>query len=107
MALRLMAAAAEDTAIELGAGRFIPGFEEQLVGVKVGDEKTITVTFPEDYPAENLKGKEATFDITVKAVKVAGETKATMISPRTLGLESVSSSCAACCAASLSRKPLA
>ena len=64
---------AEDAPLELGAGRFIPGFEEQLVGVKVGDEKVITVTFPEEYPAENLKGKEVTFDITVKAVKIAGE----------------------------------
>ncbi|MFM5883735.1 MAG: trigger factor [Novosphingobium sp.] len=67
--------AAQDTALELGSGRFIPGFEEQLVGVKEGDEKVITVTFPDDYPAENLKGASATFDITVKAVKVQGETK--------------------------------
>jgi len=66
---------AEDAALELGSGRFIPGFEEQLVGVKAGDETTITVTFPADYPAENLKGKDAQFDIVVKAVKVAGETK--------------------------------
>ncbi|MDE2434692.1 MAG: trigger factor [Sphingomonadales bacterium] len=66
--------AAQDTALEIGAGRFIPGFEEQLVGAKQGDEKTITVTFPADYPAENLKGKDAQFDIVVKAVKVPGET---------------------------------
>ncbi|MFK5143323.1 FKBP-type peptidyl-prolyl cis-trans isomerase, partial [Klebsiella pneumoniae] len=46
---------AEDAPLELGAGRFIPGFEEQLVGVKAGEERTITVTFPEDYPADNLK----------------------------------------------------
>ena len=64
---------AEDAPLEIGAGRFIPGFEEQLVGVKAGDEKIITVTFPEEYPAENLKGKEVTFDITVKEVKTAGE----------------------------------
>lgn len=81
--------AAEDTPLELGAGRFIPGFEEQLVGVKVGDEKTITVTFPEDYPAENLKGKEATFDITVKAVKNAGEFEANDEFAKMLGLESL------------------
>ena len=49
--------AGEDTPLELGAGRFIPGFEEQLVGMKAGDERTIDVTFPADYPAENLKGK--------------------------------------------------
>ena len=65
---------AENQAIELGAGRLIPGFEEQLVGVKTGDERQIKVTFPEDYPAAELKGKQATFDITVLAVKVAGET---------------------------------
>jgi len=81
--------AAEDTPLELGAGRFIPGFEEQLVGVKVGDETTITVTFPADYPAENLKGKDATFDITVKAVKVAGEFEANDEFAKMLGLESL------------------
>ncbi|MEN9925055.1 MAG: hypothetical protein RL268_1181 [Pseudomonadota bacterium] len=80
---------ATDTALELGAGRFIPGFEEQLVGVKAGDEKVITVTFPADYPAENLKGKDATFDITVKAVKVPGETKIDDDFAKSLGLESL------------------
>lgn len=80
---------AEDTALELGAGRFIPGFEEQLVGVKAGDEKTITVTFPADYPAENLKGQDAQFDITVKAVKVAGEAKIDDDFAKNLGLESL------------------
>lgn len=77
---------AQDTALELGAGRFIPGFEEQLVGVKEGDEKTITVTFPADYPAENLKGQDATFDITVKGVKVPGETKLDDDFAKSLGL---------------------
>lgn len=65
---------AEDAALEIGSGRFIPGFEEQLVGVKAGDETTITVTFPADYQAADLKGKDATFDIVVKSVKVAGDT---------------------------------
>lgn len=63
--------AAEDAELVLGSGRFIPGFEDQLVGVKAGDEKTITVTFPADYPAANLAGKDATFDITVKEVAAA------------------------------------
>ncbi len=80
---------ATDTALELGAGRFIPGFEEQLVGVKAGDETTITVTFPADYPAENLKGQETTFDITVKTVKVPGETKIDDDFAKSLGLESL------------------
>ena len=53
----------EGMAIEIGSGRLIPGFEDQLVGVKKGDEKTINVTFPDDYQAENLKGKAATFDL--------------------------------------------
>ena len=61
--------AAEDYPLVLGSRSFFPGFEEQLVGVKAGEEKTITVTFPESYGAENLAGKEATFDCTIKAVK--------------------------------------
>ncbi len=60
---------AEDYPLVLGSNSFIPGFEDQLAGVKVGDEKTVTVTFPADYGAESLAGKEATFDCTVKAVK--------------------------------------
>ncbi|MEJ6009602.1 trigger factor [Novosphingobium aquae] len=81
--------AAQDAAIELGAGRFIPGFEEQLMGVKEGEERTITVTFPADYPAENLKGKDAKFDVTVKSVKIAGETKIDDEFAKSLGLESL------------------
>jgi len=56
---------AEAFELELGAGRMIPGFEKEITGMKVGEEKTIQVTFPEDYHAENLKGKEAEFDIVV------------------------------------------
>jgi trigger factor len=77
---------AENQAIELGAGRLIPGFEDQLIGVKAGDERQIKVTFPEDYPAAELKGKEATFDITVHAVKVPGETKIDDLFAKNLGL---------------------
>ncbi|MCA0964352.1 trigger factor [Salipiger bermudensis] len=61
--------AAEDYPLVLGSGSFIPGFEEQLTGVKVGDEKAVEVNFPEEYGAENLAGKAAVFDVTVKAVK--------------------------------------
>ena len=53
----------------LGSGSFIPGFEEQLVGVKAGDEKEVDVTFPAEYGAKHLAGKEASFAVTVKAVK--------------------------------------
>ncbi|MGB1201388.1 MAG: trigger factor [Cognaticolwellia aestuarii] len=56
---------AENFELELGSGRMIPGFEKEITGMKVGEEKTISVTFPEDYHAENLKGKEAEFDIKV------------------------------------------
>ena len=60
---------AEDYPLVLGSNSFIPGFEEQLVGVKAEEEKDVTVSFPEDYQAENLAGKEAVFTCTVKAVK--------------------------------------
>ena len=65
----------EGMAVVLGSGQLIPGFEDQMIGLKAGDEKQINVTFPDDYGAENLKGKPATFDIKVSAVKVPGDTK--------------------------------
>ena len=80
---------AEDAALVIGSGQFIPGFEEQLTGAKTGDEKTIKVTFPEQYQAEHLAGKEAEFDVTVKAVKVEGETKLDDEFATNLGLESM------------------
>ena len=80
---------AENTPLVIGSGQFIPGFEEQLTGVKTGDEKTITVTFPEDYPAENLKGKEAEFDVTVQQVKVPADTKIDDEFAKNLGLENL------------------
>ena len=61
--------AAEDFPLTLGSGQFIPGFEEQLVGVKVGEEKAVEVTFPEEYGNADLAGKPAVFDVTVKGVK--------------------------------------
>ncbi|CUH53430.1 trigger factor [Shimia marina] len=61
--------AGEDFPLTLGSGQFIPGFEEQLVGVKAGEEKDVTVSFPEEYGAENLAGKEAVFSCTIKEVK--------------------------------------
>ena len=60
---------AEDFTLELGKNRMIPGFEEPLVGAKKGEEVTVNVTFPEDYHAEALKGKEAVFAVTVKKVE--------------------------------------
>ena len=61
--------AADDYPLVLGSNSFIPGFEEQLVGVKAGEAKDVTVSFPEEYQAEHLAGKEALFKCTIKAVK--------------------------------------
>jgi len=59
----------EDFNLELGSGAFIPGFEEQLVGVKPGEHKTVTVTFPAEYHAPDLAGKEAVFEVDVKELR--------------------------------------
>jgi trigger factor len=55
--------------LELGSGRFIPGFEDQLAGVSTGEERDVKVTFPEDYGADEVAGKDAVFEVTVKEVK--------------------------------------
>jgi len=62
---------AEDYPLVLGSNSFIPGFEDQLIGAKEGEEVTVEVTFPESYGAENLAGKAATFDCTIKEVREA------------------------------------
>ena len=59
----------ENYSLKIGSGTFIPGFEEQLIGLKSGDKKDVKVTFPADYHAEDLKGKEAIFKVTVHEVK--------------------------------------
>ena len=61
--------AGRDQLLELGSGRLIPGFEEQLLGAGAGDERTVEVTFPDDYQAENLAGRQARFAVTVREVK--------------------------------------
>jgi trigger factor len=61
--------AAEGAQVVIGAGRFIPGFEEQLTGAKAGEERVLNVTFPAEYPVETLKGKAATFETKVKTVR--------------------------------------
>ena len=77
----------QDMQVEIGSGQLIPGFEEQLIGAKVGDQRDVKVSFPADYPAENLKGKAATFDVTVKSVKIAGESKLDDEFAKSLGLQ--------------------
>ena len=80
--------AGEDAYIVIGSSRFIPGFEEGLVGAKAGEERDVDVTFPEDYQAKHLAGKDAVFDVTVKEVAKPVEAKADDEFARTLGMES-------------------
>jgi len=79
----------DNAAIRIGSGQFIPGFEEQLEGMAVGDEKTITVTFPDDYGAAHLAGKTANFDVSVKEVSKPGELVIDDNLAERLGLESI------------------
>ncbi|MFP4004552.1 MAG: trigger factor [Alphaproteobacteria bacterium] len=65
--------AAEDQHLVLGSGQFIPGFEDQLMGAKAGEERDVNITFPEDYGAKELAGKEAHFAVTVKEVAAPDE----------------------------------
>ena len=60
---------AENHELEIGSGKFIPGFEEQIIGMKTDEEKDIKVTFPKEYPAKELAGKEATFKIKLHEIK--------------------------------------
>ena len=73
----------------LGSKEFIPGFEDQLIGAKAGDEKAVTVTFPADYNAAHLAGKEAVFDVTVKEVSKPGALEINDETAKSLGLESL------------------
>ncbi|KQO71217.1 MULTISPECIES: trigger factor [unclassified Methylobacterium] len=75
--------------LELGSGSFIPGFEEQLVGAKVGDKRVVKSTFPEAYGAAHLAGKDAEFDVTVTAIQAPGETKIDDELAKTFGMESL------------------
>ena len=75
--------------IEIGSGRLIPGFEEQMIGMKANDEKTITVTFPENYSVEYLRAKDATFDLTVHEVRTPKAIVADDDFAKTLGLEGI------------------
>ncbi|MBN8996916.1 MAG: trigger factor [Rhizobiales bacterium] len=79
----------ENAQIRLGTTQLIPGFAEQIVGMAAGDEKTISVTFPENYGAANLAGKPATFDIKVKEVAGPDELKIDDDLAKKLGLESL------------------
>jgi len=78
-----------DAQLVLGSGRFIPGFEDQLTDAKAGDEKTIEVTFPDEYQAAHLAGKKAEFDVTVSKVEKPGKIEINEDLAKNLGLESL------------------
>jgi trigger factor len=79
----------EDVPLVMGAGQFIPGFEENLAGLKAGESKTFDVKFPDDYRATHLAGKNATFAVTVKAVEAPGQVTIDDEFAKTLGVESL------------------
>ncbi|MFN2259247.1 MAG: trigger factor, partial [Parasphingopyxis sp.] len=79
----------EGMALVLGQGQLIPGFEEQLVGVKANDEKEVKVTFPKDYNVDYLAGKDAVFDVTVGEVRKPVESKLDDDFAKSLGLEGI------------------
>ena len=80
---------AEDVPMQLGSGRFIPGFEDNLTGLKAGESRTFDVKFPDDYPAPALAGKDATFAVTVKTVEAPGEVTLNDDFAKSLGLDSL------------------
>ena len=80
---------AEDVELVIGAGRFIPGFEEQLKGAKTGADVTVKVTFPDDYQAENLKGKAAEFEVKVKEIRASKDAALDDEFAKQLGFEDV------------------
>jgi trigger factor len=79
----------EGMSVELGSGRLIPGFEDQLIGAKANEQRTISVTFPEDYNVDYLKGRAATFDVTINEVRQPRETKADDDFAKAMGLEGI------------------
>jgi trigger factor len=79
----------EDIRVELGSNTFIPGFEDQLLGLKAGDTKLVKVTFPVNYMAAHLAGKDAEFDVTVKEVEAPGELKIGDEMAKGFGMESL------------------
>jgi trigger factor len=78
-----------DVALHLGSGTFIPGFEDQLIGVTAGEQRTVNVTFPQIYPAAHLAGKNAEFDATVKSVETPQAVTLNDEFARSLGLDSL------------------
>jgi trigger factor len=80
---------AEDVAVNIGSNTFIPGFEDQLIGIAVGENRKINVTFPENYPAAQLAGKAAEFDVTAKTIEAPSEVVIDDEFAKSLGMESL------------------
>ncbi len=81
--------AAEEVPLNLGSNTFIPGFEDQLIGIAAGENRKIDVTFPENYPAAQLAGKAAVFDVTAKSIETPGGVAIDDEFAKSLGLESL------------------
>ena len=79
----------DDVPLVLGSGQFIPGFEEQLIGAKAGESRTVNVKFPDNYQAAAVAGKDASFAVTVKGVEAPGAVTLDDEFAKTLGLESI------------------
>jgi trigger factor len=79
----------EAVPIVIGSGQFIPGFEDNLIGIKAGESRTFDLKFPESYPAPNLGGKDVAFNVTASTVEASGEIKLDDEFAKTLGLESL------------------
>ena len=75
--------------MQIGSGTFIPGFEDQLVGIATGEHRTVTVTFPDAYPAKELAGKKAEFDVVAKSLEAPTPVTIDDEFAKTLGLESL------------------
>jgi trigger factor len=78
-----------DVPLVIGSGSFIPGFEEQLVGAKIGEERDVNVSFPEEYGASHLAGKAAVFHVTIKGIEAPAETAIDDELAKAFGLESL------------------
>ena len=78
-----------DVGVNIGAGTFLPGFEDQLVGMSVGETRAVKVTFPENYMNAQLAGKDAEFDVTVKSLEAPGQVTVDDAFAKSLGLESL------------------
>ena len=79
----------DDIPVNVGSNTFIPGFEEQLIGMKAGEQKTVNVRFPNNYLAEKLAGKDAVFEVTAKSIEAPGEITVDDAFAKSLGLESL------------------